>query len=109
MTVAQLGHTLNAIDRGAVLGILGAADTVLATKQLAERQSKAITTIRELHRPINLVTCAECGDTTDGCVCEDETASTTSRVVCEECGQDQDGEWTGHPCATVRAIDEAGA
>lgn len=109
MTVAQLGHTLTAIDRGAVLGILGAADTVLATKQLAERQSKAIATIRELHRPINLVTCAECGDTADGCVCDEETVSTISRAVCEECGQGEDGEWTDHPCATVRAIDEAGA
>lgn len=109
MTVAQLGHALNAIGRGAVLGILGAADTVLATKQLAERQSKALNTIRELHRPINLVTCAECGDTSDGCVCDEETVSTISRVVCEECGQDEDGEWTEHPCATVSAIDEAGA
>lgn len=39
-------NVLEAIDRGAVLGILGAADTVLATKQLAERQGKALEEIR---------------------------------------------------------------
>lgn len=46
MTLAQLADAINAIDRGAVLGILGAADTVLATKQLAERQGKALEEIR---------------------------------------------------------------
>jgi hypothetical protein len=40
--------TLTAIGRGAVAGILGAADEVLATKQLAERQTRALNEIRKL-------------------------------------------------------------
>ncbi|MHC9292012.1 hypothetical protein ACRCUN_06065 [Mycobacterium sp. LTG2003] len=43
---AGMTATLAAIDRGAVLGILSAADTVLATKQLAERQGQALSAIR---------------------------------------------------------------
>lgn len=70
--------TLDAIGRGAVLGILSAADEVLATKQLAERQTQALAKIRELHTESTYwKNCNECHDT-----------------------------W---PCATVRAIDEAGA
>ncbi|MFV8232371.1 hypothetical protein [Mycolicibacterium fortuitum] len=38
--------TLTAIQRGAVVGILSAADEVLATKQLAERQTVALNGIR---------------------------------------------------------------
>lgn len=40
--------TLDAIGRGAVVGILSAADEVLATKQLAERQGQALNQIRDL-------------------------------------------------------------
>lgn len=40
--------TLTAIGRGAVLGILSAADEVLATKQLAERQARNLNAIRGL-------------------------------------------------------------
>lgn len=43
---AGMTDTLAAIDRSAVLGILSAADTVLATKQLAERQGQALSAIR---------------------------------------------------------------
>lgn len=38
--------TLGAIQRGAVRGILSAADAVLDTKQLAERQTQALSRIR---------------------------------------------------------------
>ncbi|MFV8173378.1 hypothetical protein [Mycolicibacterium peregrinum] len=70
--------TLDAIGRGAVVGILSAADEVLATKQLAERQARALNAVRELHTESTYwKNCYECHDT-----------------------------W---PCATVRAIDEAGA
>lgn len=48
--------TLTAIQRGAVVGILSAADEVLATKQLAERQTKAIAEIRETVRYWNFST-----------------------------------------------------
>jgi hypothetical protein len=37
-----------AIERGSVLGLLSAADKILATKQLAERQGQALKEIREL-------------------------------------------------------------
>lgn len=101
--------TLTAIGRGAVAGVLSAADEVLATKQLAERQGQALDAVRELHRRINLVTCEECGANPDEvCPCGD-AVGITSRPVCEECGQDEDAGWTDYPCATVRAIDEAGA
>ena len=40
--------TLDAIERGAVLGILSAADEVLATKQLTERQTVALNEVRDL-------------------------------------------------------------
>lgn len=40
--------TLDAIGRGAVLGIVSAADEVLATKQLAERQTVALNEVRDL-------------------------------------------------------------
>ncbi|WP_234804792.1 hypothetical protein [Mycobacteroides abscessus] len=84
--MAQLGDTLNAIDRGAVLGILGAADAVLATKQLAERQTAAINAVRELHCRIPLL-----GHGTG-----------IEAWECEGCGM-------LHPCPTILAIDEAGA
>lgn len=101
--------TLTAIGRGAVLGILSAADEVLAVKQLAERQTKALKEVRSLHRRINLVSCAECGENPDdGCVCVGDEPGMVIRRVCEECGQDEDEEWTDYPCATVRAIDSAG-
>ncbi len=38
--------TLTAIERGAVLGILSAADAIAATGQLAERQARAIEKVR---------------------------------------------------------------
>ncbi|MDG5773923.1 hypothetical protein [Mycolicibacterium fortuitum] len=75
--------TLTAIQRGAVVGILSAADEVLATKQLAERQTKALNAIRELHEP---------------CTC-------CTPPTCREC----DPNLTGRECKTMRAIDEAGA
>lgn len=74
--------TLTAIGRGAVAGILGAADEVLAVKQLAERQTKALNAIRELHEP---------------CTC-------CTPPTCREC----DPNLTGRECKTMRAIDEAG-
>ncbi|QFG10063.1 hypothetical protein SEA_IDENTITYCRISIS_44 [Mycobacterium phage IdentityCrisis] len=45
---AGIGGVLDAINRGAMLGVLAAADAVAATAQLAERQSLAIEKIREL-------------------------------------------------------------
>ncbi|MBP3087001.1 hypothetical protein JKJ01_27755 [Mycolicibacterium fortuitum] len=72
---------LDAIDRGAVIGVLSAADAVLATKQLAERQSQGINAVRELHYTVT---------------------SSTSGTYCHECFEDA-------PCPTIRALDEAGA
>ncbi|OHU29058.1 hypothetical protein [Mycobacteroides chelonae] len=82
--MTQLGDTLNAIDRGAVLGILGAADEVLATKQLAERQTHALNAVREIHRPL-----------------ENSISALYPQPQCDGCGEDS-------PCATIRALDEAG-
>jgi hypothetical protein len=45
---AGIGSVLEAIDRGSVIGVLSAADAVLATRQLAERQTQALNCIREL-------------------------------------------------------------
>lgn len=73
--------TFEAIQRGAVVGILSAADEVLATKQLAERQAVALNKVRDLHSP--------CCNICKSPVC----------IVCFE----------RIPCATIRAIDEAGA
>lgn len=70
--------TLGAIRRGAVRGILSAADAATATAQLAERQAQALNTIRRRHVP------------------------SESGGWCHEC-------CTTYPCATIRAIDEAGA
>lgn len=76
--------TLGAIQRGAVLGILSAADQVTATVQLAERQGQALNAVRELHRP---------------------TEPEDPRwAYCCHCGID-----STYPCATILAIDEAGA
>ena len=72
--------TLTAIKRGAVLGILSAADEVLATKQLAERQTQALNEIRELHYAV---------DGIDGPYCY--------------------GCLYASPCPTILAIDAAGA
>lgn len=85
--------TLTAIKRGAVLGILSAADEVLATKQLAERQGQALGAVRKLHylrtgRAIGF------GDMPD----ED---------FCAECSMI--GQHIPHPCPTILAIDAAGA
>lgn len=76
--------TLTAIGRGAVLGIPRAADEVLATKQLAERQTDALNAVRELHAP--------------------SQPEDPKWRYCTECGIDSD-----YPCSTIRAIDEAGA
>ncbi len=92
MTVTQLGDTLKAIDRGAVLGILGAADTVLATKQLAERQALALTKVRELHRPTRY-----------------SNSDAPAHDCCHACSCLAAPRYVGHPCETVHAIDEAGA
>ncbi|NOR03655.1 hypothetical protein HGK72_26755 [Mycolicibacterium fortuitum] len=46
---ACITDTLDAINRGAVLGVLSAADAVTATKQLAERQTQGINAVRALH------------------------------------------------------------
>ncbi|WP_301121132.1 hypothetical protein [Mycolicibacterium fortuitum] len=46
---AGMTTVLDAIDRGAVIGVLSAADAVLATKQLAERQTQGINAVRALH------------------------------------------------------------
>lgn len=43
---AGIGNTLTAIERGAVLGVLSAADKIAATAQLAERQESALGKIR---------------------------------------------------------------
>ncbi|QRY43145.1 hypothetical protein JVX93_21615 [Mycolicibacterium boenickei] len=79
--VGECIDTLDAIQRGAVRGILSAADEVLAIKQLAERQTVAINKIRDLHRPVGRESNPRCG----------------------HCG------YVAHPCPTIRAIDEAGA
>lgn len=54
--------TLTAIHRGATLGILSAADEVLAVKQLAERQTQALTAIRALHTENYFKNCGCCLD-----------------------------------------------
>ncbi|ART73443.1 hypothetical protein BTO20_05850 [Mycobacterium dioxanotrophicus] len=56
-----MGTLLEAIERGSVIGVLGAADAVLATKQLAERQTQALNAIRELHERETTL-CIECAD-----------------------------------------------
>lgn len=82
--VGECIDTLDAIQRGAVLNILSAADEVLATKQLAERQTQALNAVRELH-----------------------TASYAGgdAAYCDTCEQSVGP----YPCPTIRAIDEAGA
>ena len=77
--------TLTAIKRGAVLGMLSAADEVLATKQLAERQGQALNVVRELHSPSYAG--GELGPFCD--MCEESVGP--------------------YPCPTILAIDEAGA
>ena len=89
--------TLDVIGRGAVVGILSAADEVLATKQLAERQTQALNAIRRLHQPDSR--CSRCAGRQP---CWPGPCSPTS--VCRTCGPMQ-----SYPCSTIRAIDEAGA
>lgn len=104
--------TLGAIERGAVLGILSAADEVLATKQLAERQTQALNKVRELHRPLNMAVCDACEmplDDDERCLCDDGCYTYGTYRVCEECRPDEDGNLVEHPCPTIRALDEAGA
>ncbi|OMB79242.1 hypothetical protein [Mycolicibacterium conceptionense] len=77
--------TLDAIEHFGALGLLSECDKVLATRQLAERQTQALNKVRELHprkiRPFP-------GDVFE--------------AICVGCGN----LW---PCSTIRAIDEAGA
>jgi hypothetical protein len=58
---AGIGTVLAAIDRGATLGILSAADKITATTQLAERQTRALNAVRELHERETTL-CIECAD-----------------------------------------------
>lgn len=57
---AGMTTVLDAIDRGAVIGVLSAADAVLATKQLAERQTQGINAVRELHNENYFRNCGCC-------------------------------------------------
>lgn len=81
----RVGGVLQSIERGAVLGILGAADQVLATKQLAERQTQALQAIRKIHEPL-----------------KNSVSALYPKPQCSGCGENA-------PCPTIRAIDEAGA
>lgn len=85
---AGMTTVLDAIDRGAVLGILSAADAVLATKQLAERQTQGINAVRALHQTYY------------------RTATITKYCVHCSLGSPRD---VPSPCPTIRALDEAGA
>ncbi|OBC14086.1 hypothetical protein A5784_30770 [Mycobacterium sp. 852013-50091_SCH5140682] len=58
---AGIGSVLEAIDRGSVIGVLSAADAVLATRQLAERQTRALNAVRALHERETTL-CIECAD-----------------------------------------------
>lgn len=118
--------TLDAIGRGAVLGIVSAADEVLATKQLAERQTQALNAVRELHAPFRIY--GEC-DCTDAEKDDEQTHVEVEDVgrtcnllylICrcccydgysqsEDCACEHD-HGDGKPlCPTIRALDEAGA
>lgn len=77
--------TLTAIGRGAVLGVLSAADEVLAVKQLTERQTQALNAVRAIHQR--------------------GLFSATGKFFCKHC-RAREVEW---PCPTIRAIDSAGA
>lgn len=112
--------TFEAIQRGAVVGILFAADAVLATKQLAERQGQALNAVRQIHHHVNLVVCGDCGEDPDGPGdCEGSCREVVRRVcaVCcfdggyqsEFCAEDHDHSEGAPICRTIRAIDEAGA
>lgn len=78
--------TLGAIRRGAVRGILSAADAATATVQLAERQTQALNAIRRIHQR--------------------RVWTATMKYYCDHCLETGQRTW---PCATIRAIDEAGA
>lgn len=117
--------TLGAIERGAILGVLHAADHIAATTQLAQRQAHAIEAVRKLHRPYKMY---------DECDCTDEqkddeqthveidvigrTCNMLYTICFECCG---DGYGQGESCAnyhdhgegksicpTIRILDEAG-
>lgn len=113
--------TLTAIGRGAVLGIVSAADEVLATKQLAERQTQALNKVRELHRPVEYY---EYDDTNGVFKTDADGERILMGRVCRECSTDEFLEILGdceiedstryegevaYPCETIRALDEAGA
>lgn len=82
---AGMTSVLEAIDRGSVIGVLSAADAVLATRQLAERQTQALKTVRAIH--------------------ERGIFTATGKFYCKHC-RAREVEW---PCRTIRAIDEVGA
>ncbi|GAS92659.1 hypothetical protein [Mycolicibacterium brisbanense] len=109
-------NTLDAIEEGAALGILSAADKVMATTQFVERQTRGIAAVRELHKPEELdVTCSEdCEEH------EDDHPIVAKLTVCNHCyglaievddyyGENGIAREFLHPCQTVRALDEAGA
>lgn len=109
--------TLTAIKRGAVLGMLSAADEVLATKQLAERQGQAINKVREKHRRIT-IKATSCPEECE--VHEDECPEDVDFPVCRECWELAEAvngyfaeephklRLVEYPCDTIRAIDSAG-
>lgn len=105
-----LGEAPDVPPRSAVMALLDSADRIA-------RQGVALDAVRALHRPLNLVYCDGCGNDPDDpeCQCGEGVVANrvvqrlVRRVVCEHCDRDEDGEWVDHPCATVRAIDEAGA
>lgn len=74
-----LVDTLAVIEHGAARGFWRGADEVLATKQLAERQARALRDIRRLH-----------------------LSDDAPMPYCLDCDQP-------HPCKTLRAISKAGA
>lgn len=86
---AGMTTVLDAIDRGAVIGVLSAADEVLATKQLAERQTQGINAVRDLHQQGYGYKLPR----RDG---------QRPETFCKHC----EVKW---PCRTIRALDEAGA
>lgn len=115
-----------AIQRGAVVGILFAADEVLATKQLAERQTKALNKVRELHKPFKIYGECDCTpeqqDDEQTHVEVDDVGRTCNLLyrICESCcydgySQSEDCACSHEHgldkpiCATVRILDEAGA
>lgn len=112
--------TLAVIEHGAARRFWRGADEVLAVKQLAERQSQALNAIRELHRPVEYYEY----DTNGVFKTDADGERILMGRVCRECSTDEFLEILGdceiedsthyegevaYPCATIRAIDEAGA